>query len=160
MIHEGVHQTPYTTNAFVAAYIRDLQVLAKPEGQPRVTRPRPDRWMPPNEGTCKINVDAALMRTRPVGAVAAVCRDRHVLFLGASTITFDGLDDPTMLEALAIRESLALADDLYERRILVASDCKVVVDDIGQKSAWAYGAIIREIVDRSKHFVSCFLAMS
>ena len=65
------------------------------------------------------------------------------------------MDDPTTFEALAVRESLALADDLYEHRISVASDCKNVIDDIRQGSAAAYGAIIREIVDRSKFFAIC-----
>ena len=158
LIHEGIHQTPYATNGFIAAFISDLQVVAKPQGHPRVVQPSPARWIPPQEGNCKINVDAALMRTRPVGAVAAVCWDRHGIFVGVSTITFHGIDDPATLEALAIRESLALADDLYERRISVASDCKVVVDDIRQRSAASYGAIIREVVDRSKSFISCLFS--
>ena len=91
----------------------------------------------------------------PFGAVSAVCRDRHGTFLGASTSTFQGLDEPTTLEALAVREALALADDLYERRISVASDCKNVIDDIKKGSAAAYGGIIREVIDRSKFFNTC-----
>ena len=43
-------------------------------------------------------------------------------------------------------------------KISVASDCKVVIDDIGQRSAAVYGAIIREIVDCSKNFVNCFFS--
>ena len=66
-----------------------------------------------------------------MGVVAAVCRDRQGAFLGVSTITFHGIDDATTLEALAVLDSLALADDLYENMISVASDCKVVIDDIG-----------------------------
>ena len=100
------------------------------------------------------------MRARPIGAGATVCSDRHGVFLCVAKITFHGLGDPTTLEALAVWESLALADDLYERRISVASDCKVVIDDIGQRSAAVYGAIIREIVDSSRILLIAFLAMS
>src|SRR4051812_37606091 len=35
LIHEGLHQTPHATNAFVASFINDLQVQAKPRGNPR-----------------------------------------------------------------------------------------------------------------------------
>ena len=51
--------------------------------------------------------------------------------------TFVGISDPTTLEALAVREGLSLADDLYERSIFVASDCKVVVDDLKMRSGLA-----------------------
>lgn len=118
LIHKGLHQTPHATNAFVASFNSDLQVLAKPHGEPRVAQPRLNQCVPPKEGTCKINVDAALMRTRSVGAVTVVCRDRQEVFLGASMITFHGIDDATTLEALAVRESLALADDLYKNKNL------------------------------------------
>uniref|UniRef100_A0A453D7X7 RNase H type-1 domain-containing protein n=1 Tax=Aegilops tauschii subsp. strangulata TaxID=200361 RepID=A0A453D7X7_AEGTS len=60
-----------------------------------------------------------------------------------------------MLEALAIREALSLADDLYARRIHVASDCKVVVNDLHQGKFAAYGAVLREISDCSSIFLSC-----
>lgn len=48
--------------------------------------------------------------------------------------------------------------DFYERRIYVASDCKVVIDDIKQRSVSCYGAIIREIIDHSRFFDSCFFS--
>ena len=65
------------------------------------------------------------------------------------------ISDPTTLEALEVQEALALADDLYEQRIYVASDCKIVIDDIKYKSAAVYGAIILEILDHSSFFTSC-----
>lgn len=45
-------------------------------------------------------------------------------------MVFPNISDPGTLETLAIREALVLANDLYIRRIHVALDCKVVVDDI------------------------------
>ena len=63
--------------------------------------------------------------------------------------------DSQTLEALAIREALALSDGLYLRRIHLASDCKVVVDDIKHRSKASYGAIIHEIIDHSSSFSAC-----
>ena len=93
-----------------------------------------------------------------MGAVAAVCRDFHGNYMGASTITFVGIFDPTTLDALVVREAQALADDLYERRIYIASYCKAVINDIKQRSAASHGAIIQEIIDRSSLFTSCFFS--
>ena len=45
-------------------------------------------------------------------AVAAVARDSSGCYLGASTLVFAGVADPEILEGLACREGLALANDL------------------------------------------------
>ncbi|XP_073355561.1 uncharacterized protein [Aegilops tauschii subsp. strangulata] len=155
VIYEDIYQTPFATNAFVNSFINGLQLLTKPRGEQVVVQARPNRWIAPPENLVKINVDAALLRNRSVGTVAAVCRGRDEVFMGASTVTFIGTNEPTALEALAMREALALADDLYERRILVASDCKVVIDNIKVNNAASYRAIIREIIDRSSSFLVC-----
>jgi hypothetical protein len=59
------------------------------------------------------------------------------------------------LEALAVREAMALAEDLYVQKIQVASDCKIVVDEIKQGSAGNHAAIVHEITDRSNAFTAC-----
>ena len=48
-----------------------------------------------------------------------------------------------------------MSEDLYQRRIHVASDCKVVVDDLKKENPPGYGAIIHEIVRRSNDFEIC-----
>ena len=70
-------------------------------------------------------------------------------------LVIKGTNDPSTLEALAVREALALADDLNSCRIHVASDCKVVLDDIKNKTPAIYGAILHEIIDHSSTFISC-----
>ena len=72
--------------------------------------------------------------------------------MGASTLSFRYIVDPPTLEALAIREALGLVDDLYLRRIQVASDCKTVVQDIHKENLASYGAVIHEIVEHSLAF--------
>uniref|UniRef100_A0A8R7TDL6 RNase H type-1 domain-containing protein n=1 Tax=Triticum urartu TaxID=4572 RepID=A0A8R7TDL6_TRIUA len=56
---------------------------------------------------------------------------------------------------MAIREALALADDLYMANIQVASDSKVVVEDIRDNNPTVYGAIIHEIVEHRSNFHTC-----
>ena len=59
------------------------------------------------------------------------------------------------LEALSIREALALAEDLNLQRQHVALDCQVVVDDIKNRSPTSYGAILHEIIEHSSTFEAC-----
>jgi len=55
-------------------------------------------------------------------AVAAIARDSSGCYLGASTLVFAGMSDPEILEVLACREDLALANDLLIQQARVASD--------------------------------------
>ena len=57
------------------------------------------------------------------GVVATFCCDEQGLYLGASSPVLLGVADPTTLEALACREDLALARDLYIQRLHIALDC-------------------------------------
>ena len=84
-----------------------------------------------------------------------VCTDQGGKFLGASAINFRFISDPTTLEALAIHEGQAIAEDLYVNLIQIASDCKTVVNNIKQNSAGEHGAIVHEIIDRSRCFSVC-----
>ena len=75
--------------------------------------------------------------------------------VSTETEVFDGISDPATLEASALREVMALAEDLHIQALHVATNCKGVVEDIKQKNSPNYGAIIREIVDYSRSFHSC-----
>ena len=94
-------------------------------------------------------------RGRGLGAVAAISRDSDGHFLGASSVVFRGISEPATLECMAIREALALADDLNVANIQVASDAKVVVQDIQEKNPTEYGAIIHEIIEHTLSFQVC-----
>lgn len=95
----------------------------------------------------------AVGRGGSYGAVGATCRDQAGMFLGASAVVFPKISYPATLEYLTIREAPTLADDLYERRIHVTSDCKVVVEDIHQKNPAVYAAIIHEIIHRKSFLI-------
>uniref|UniRef100_A0A453RUI6 RNase H type-1 domain-containing protein n=1 Tax=Aegilops tauschii subsp. strangulata TaxID=200361 RepID=A0A453RUI6_AEGTS len=94
----------------------------------------------------KINVD---------GAVAAICRDQTGLYLGSSSVFFQGTNDPHILETYACREALALAEDLVVIAIYVASDCQGVVDDINRGTGGPNAATIHEITNHCNSFISC-----
>lgn len=119
---------------FVAAFMLDLHILDKPAVIiTRAPSSRPTQWLPPSVSLAKINVDASVARSSGFGAVAAVSRDHAGVYSGASVIiVFRGITDPATLGALAVREALALTNDLNLRRIHIASHYKVVIDDIDQ----------------------------
>jgi hypothetical protein len=48
------------------------------------------RWAPHNAGIVKINVDAAVSKNTGCGSVAALARDEHGRFRGASARVFSG----------------------------------------------------------------------
>ncbi|XP_073363453.1 uncharacterized protein [Aegilops tauschii subsp. strangulata] len=139
IIHEGIYRTPFSTNGFVTSYLADLKQIQKPVDRPPTTpRARPTRQPPPDDHV-KINVDAAVPRAGGRGAVGAVCRDASGVFLGASAVIVNNIEDPEVLEVLATREALALADDLYEHKVFIASDCMAAVEAIKGGTAAAYG---------------------
>ena len=69
------------------------------------------------------------------------------MYLGASTVVFNNIEDPEVLEVLATREALALAEDLYEQKVFIASDCMIAVEAIKGGTAATYGAVIHEITE-------------
>lgn len=139
--HEKVFQSPLSTHNFNESYVFDLQVIAKPN-IPVSRPPRDDRerWLPPQGGALKINVDGAFSREGT---------------FGASAIVVSNISNPCCMEALACREGMALAEDLYLQNIVIVLDCKEVVNDINQGSNGGYVAIIREIRDRKSGLHRC-----
>ena len=133
-IHEGIFQSPLSTHCFIESFLSEL-VQLKEKGEkntPRGSTSNRSAWIPPPVGVAKVNVDAGVARKRERGAVAAVARDAQGNYLGASATLFEGLTDPEVLEALAVREGLNLAQDLILPRIRVASDCLSVIEAMKQ----------------------------
>ncbi|KAE8809202.1 putative cysteine-rich receptor-like protein kinase 20 [Hordeum vulgare] len=158
-IYEDIYQSPLSTHHFINSFLADLEIVdnfgssgtagrASPTAKPTV-------WQKPPTNLAKLNTDARVSNNKRYGAVAAVRHSDIGLFLGASVIVFGGIFDPPTLEALAVREALALAEDLNLQRIHVASDCKVVVEDIKQKNVVTFGAIIHEIIEYDSTFTLC-----
>jgi hypothetical protein len=71
----------------------------------------------------KINIDAGVARDQKFSVIPAVARSGSSEYLRASAMVISGIADPEVLEALAVREGLCLANDLLIRRVRIASDC-------------------------------------
>jgi ribonuclease HI len=109
-------------------------------------------WLPPPPGLLKVNVDAAVGKASEHGSVAAVARSEDGVFRGASAVVFLGKTEPETLEALACREAMALACDINNRRIMIASDCSAVIRSIEEGSRGVYAHIVQEIADSKTEF--------
>ncbi|XP_040256263.1 uncharacterized protein [Aegilops tauschii subsp. strangulata] len=150
-IHEGELQSPHATHSFVTNFIAELATIQagrvtpndEQHGGPRLAAGQ--GWRAPEVGSIKIQVDGGVSRNGRRGAAATIGRNHEGFFLGSSAMVFDEINDPPMLEALACREALALARDLYADHIVVACDCKTVVEEIKMGSEGRYNNIIKEI---------------
>lgn len=161
-IHEGILQSPHATNSFITSFIAELEAINvanthQPGQQTMLSRSAEVRyeWREPPPGMAKIHVDGGLARVGNGGSSAALCRDHDGTYLGSSAMVFSDIHDPATLEALACREAMALAHDLSLRRIVIACDCKTVVEEIHKGSAGPYSVIIKEIEASAKDFESC-----
>jgi ribonuclease HI len=101
---------------------------------------------PPPQGLMKINIDAAILKNAGLSSAAAVARNEAGVFLGASSVTMEGITDSETMEILACREGLALANDLSLRRVQMASDCINAVRSFSGPTLGIYGHIIKEIM--------------
>jgi ribonuclease HI len=93
----------------------------------------------------KINRDAGVTRNGDVGAIAIVARSEAGVYLGASAVHLPGVSDPEVLEAMAVREGVNLAQDLNLPRIMLATDCLSVVKVLKKVNLGSYSHIIQEI---------------
>jgi hypothetical protein len=93
-------------------------------------------------GYVKTKVDGVVSTLTSTCSYSFICRDEFGNFMGASSITCLGVIDPVVLETLACREPLALANDLMRERVQIASDRKGVVEEIKNISGGHHGNII------------------
>lgn len=111
-IHENIFQAPATVHGFINSYImelREINVKSTPAAVSTTPQTR-SLWIPPAPGYSKFNSDAAVSR-HGFGSIGVIARDQGGTFLGASALVFRFISDPPTLEALAIREAMALAKD-------------------------------------------------
>lgn len=136
VIHEDIFKSLLATHGFVKRFISELEII---DTLSRTSVPRPpartaalpsSAWKPPPMGHAKIQVDGGTSSANGVGSAAAVCRDQNGLYLASSALVISGVTDPAVLEAITCCEALALAKDLSFQHLVVACDCKSVVQDI------------------------------
>jgi ribonuclease HI len=153
-IHEQVFQSSLSTNLFVERFIEDLK-QCKPVPDKRASTSHASAalgWLPPPLGITKINVDAAVGKGESRGAVAPVARSATGQYLGTSTMVFPGKTAPETLEALACREGLAQARNIHARKMRVASDSKMVIQNLQSGFLEDYATVVRELQDSKREF--------
>ncbi|KAM0898703.1 hypothetical protein ACQ4PT_021767 [Festuca glaucescens] len=151
-IHEGIYQSPLSTNCFVERFLSDLHLIAPVQTMVRAKDTRGPAWILPLAGMAKVNVDAATSKNSAKSAIAAVVRHADGTFLGASSVVLFGITDPETLEAMACREGLSVAADLLIRRFRLATDCSNVVRSVGGEGWGSYGHVVQEIKARTTSF--------
>lgn len=153
-IYENEFQSPLSTYSFVQNYLSDLAMLpARPTKCGTVmpaaaSRQERKNWIKPQLGCMKINVDAAISRNNDRGSLVAICRDEQGLCMGASSVAVKDL----VLEAMALREALSLAEDLYLRRIPIAIDCQAKINHIQGGYKGTSQAVIHDIKTKIEEF--------
>lgn len=98
---------------FIKRFTKELNWIKKLLGKASpVSISNAPTWIPPEEGTSKINVDGAVARDGSCGSFSAVARYSSRVCLGSSAVMIEGVNDPKILQTMACRERLALAMDL------------------------------------------------
>jgi ribonuclease HI len=138
------------------AAISDREHIIKPKQQvaSQTVGRRADSWLAPPPVHCKIMVDGALNRAGHKRAVGAICRNHSGLYMGSAASAYLGISDSAILETLACREALALAEDLGIREVSISSDCQGIFKDISAGSVCSNATVVREINDFVLSFTS------
>lgn len=74
--------------------------------------------------------------------------------MGASNMTFSGHSDPAMLEAMACREALVLAEDLGKHMVHVALDFLEIINNLKRDFIGSYSFVPMKIKRRAGQFES------
>jgi hypothetical protein len=125
-IHEDMFQSPLSTYGFIHSFLREISGLQKPKVHKQVASIGA-RFIPPWLPTQAESRCGSFKIFKKKGVATVFCKDHNGHYLGSSALVLPGITDNATLEAIASRESLAFAEDLFLTRIFVAFDCNVVV---------------------------------
>jgi hypothetical protein len=91
-------------------------------------RPSAARWIKPNPREVKLNVDASFTHDLHAGALGAVLRDFKGNFLAGRMVYLPHVGSSQMAEALAMKEGLALANEIGVSNLIAESDSLETVE--------------------------------
>ena len=94
--------------------------------RPVVTREE-DRWQALEQGTLKINVDAAFLEQAGCGSTGLVVRDSEGNLIRAQALWYRFASSAQTMELYAIRDRIQLARDMGYSQICIESDAQQVV---------------------------------
>ena len=79
-----------------------------------------------------------------------VARTADGTFLGASAVILEGVTNPEVFKALAVREGLCLAQGLLLPKICLASDCLSVINSLKEQNL----SLHARATDRFRHVMN------
>ena len=98
--------------------------------------PTRQRWTRPNARQVKINVDGSFHSDVCAGAAGVVARDYEDRFIAARSLYMQNIASATAAEAIAMREGLALANNLGCINIVAESDSTDVIEACTGANSW------------------------
>ncbi|XP_074283848.1 uncharacterized protein LOC141608388 [Silene latifolia] len=112
-------------------------------------------WRKPEEGWAKLNVDAGVKEGWDTG-LGAVCRNSEGRVLWGMTEFRSGTMEPKMAEAEAVMAGLKEAQARRCRRLVIESDCKVLIDALKSKATGRseFYLLLDDILDLCNGFES------
>jgi ribonuclease HI len=108
-----------------------------------------DRWVKPEVRQIKINVDGSFHSVSHAGATRVIARDHEGVFLAAASKFYPNMASAAMVEALAMKEGLSLANRLGCNNVMMESDSLETIEACTWDEAW-WGdsfAVFAECVD-------------
>lgn len=106
-----------------------------------------EHWKVPDEGWIKANADGALAKDQGKGGGGAVLRNNHGAFLAGSCHFFPSSYDAEVVELLACRRALILAQEIQVQKVILKSDSQGAVSKIKnvQRDFSSNGQLVEEI---------------
>ncbi|KAL8154952.1 hypothetical protein AgCh_000354 [Apium graveolens] len=81
----------------------------------------------PQQNEVKITADAAIFEDQEASGIGLIARDHYGRLLLAKTRCYREVMQPSLVEAIAIKEALSWAKNWSDTAVTIESDCLVVV---------------------------------
>ena len=106
-----------------------------------------NRWTPPPPGWMKVNFDGATFKERNLAGLGGVIHNDNGLIMAAFTQTIPLPTSIEMVEVLAARNALVLANDLSLNQVQLEGDSEKIINALskGGKDSSSFGHILLDI---------------
>ncbi|GJN37087.1 hypothetical protein PR202_gb26009 [Eleusine coracana subsp. coracana] len=153
--HGNETWSPYKAAKFVTRMVDDVFQIHQNE-------PPKEKviigWRPPEVGYLKLNTDGAFYMMSSLGGTGAVLRNHEGTLVRAQARWYDHMEDASFAEALAVRDGMIMAKESGANRIIVESDCAVVLNMMAtqERARSAISSIWHDVQELN----TCFLSLN
>ncbi|XP_012856982.1 PREDICTED: uncharacterized protein LOC105976247 [Erythranthe guttata] len=112
---------------------------------------QPSEWIPPSQGSVKVNFDAALPLGQQWISVSAIARNEDGQCIGWKVVKIHGNFQPVEGEALAALKAISTAKDRGWHDIVIEGNC---LRD-GENEAADFGAVVEDCRQMALEFQYC-----